>query len=784
MLDTVLKEMKQALIREKKGAYSDAGVFGGFAMFLKEQCILLRNEANWSETEKAILDELVNLSDVYYRSDHQTRAEVLARVSTLLNKITLPPETVERPVIGHWGQGNFIWQEVAVIKGVGTKRRQQLQRLGIKKVFDLIYHVPRRYLDRSTMKRFRQLNVGVEETLRVKVRSVELLQPRKRLNILKALVYDGENYGVAVWFNQSYLRAKLRPGLELIITGKVQLSSGRWEVIVTDYEILNAAEDEPVHTARIVPVYGVTEGISQRIMRQLIFQTLNLIPYYKDFLPEELRTKYNLIDWRQALWQIHFPDDWSSLKRARQRLVYEELFLMQMAVSQRYIRSERRSGIAHTNEGQLWHDFVQSLPFTFTRAQRRVLNEIRKDMGQAQPMTRLLQGDVGSGKTIVATAAAVKAVANDYQVAVMAPTEILARQHCESLNALFEDLNIRVSLVSGSLSAKEKAKIYRDIQRGEIDVVVGTHALIQETVQFHRLGLAVVDEQHRFGVMQRDELLNKGDNADLLVMTATPIPRTLSLTLYGDLQVSVIDELPPGRQKVITRWVGEERREKVLSFIGQEMNADRQVYVVCPLVSESEKLDLAAAEETAHLLMDRFKDFNVGLVHGKMKSTEKEMYMQGFYRGEINLLVSTTVIEVGVDVPNATVMMVEGAERFGLAQLHQLRGRIGRGEHRSYCILMGDPKTEVARERLQVMEKSDDGFVIAEEDLRLRGPGEIFGTRQHGLPEFKVADLIRDAEVVQQTFDDARKLVQNKSNYQLGIFSELIALRFGNAKIS
>jgi len=781
LLEATLKELKQVVTSEKKGAYTGAGVLGGFATYLQDRCQVLRSEGCWSPAQLKAIDELVRLSAAYRYSDYNSREEILARISALLEKLAVSPENAEPD---HPFGNDFFRQGIEQVRGIGPKRRQQLQRLGIETIYDLLYYLPKRYADRTSLKKFNRLNIDCVETLQVAVRSVELLKLRKGLTIVKALVYDGESYGFAVWFNQSYLKTKLRPGVEIIITGKPRLHRGCWEINVSEFTIINNREDDPVHTARIVPIYAVTEGLTQRTLRQIIYRTLEELPDDCEILPCSLREKYRFMDLHQALWQVHFPGSWPELTKARQRLVYEELFLLQVAMSQRAARVKRRQGIAHIHEGRLWQDFLAGLPFTFTRAQRRVINEIRQDMNRSQPMTRLLQGDVGSGKTVVAAAAAVKAVANGYQVALMAPTEILARQHYRSVTSLFSPLSINVALVSGSMSEKEKERVLGGILSGQVQVVVGTHALIQEKVQFKNLGLAIVDEQHRFGVLQRDSLLSKGQNADLLVMTATPIPRTLSLTLYGDLQVSVIDELPPGRQRVITRWVGVERRGRVLDFLDREMAAGRQVYVVCPLVAESEKLDLAAAEETARNLAKRFPRFNIGLVHGKMKAGEKEKNMQGFYRGEINLLVSTTVIEVGVDVPNASVMLVEGAERFGLAQLHQLRGRIGRGRHRSYCILMGQPKTGVAKERLKVMEETDDGFVIAEEDLRLRGPGEFFGTRQHGLPEFKVVDLLRDGPVIPRAAADAQQFVQTITEQQLKYFSQLIKFRFGTLKIS
>lgn len=775
----VLRELKQVLISEQKKNCTGTGVFGGFIPYIKKLLQILEGE-DLSQEEQALSRRLSNLVKHYEYWRPEERYCRLQEVLAVIEDV----DTVEVNACSGNPELELMMQDVRYVKGVGPKRREQFYRLGINNVYDLLYYFPRRYEDRTQLKKFSQLTPEQMETVQGEVTSVQTVMPRKGLTIVKAMLFDGEGYGFAVWFNQSYLKNKLQSGLKLIVTGKVRYQYGYKEINVSEFEILGEAQEDSIHTARIVPVYATTAGLSQRLIRQVIHQALQNLPRDFEFLPQTIIDKYKLPALTEALYQAHFPDDWSRLKTAKRRLAYEELFLLQVALADRTRKVKAMNGISHCHEGDLWQQFFAKLPFSLTRAQRRVINEIREDMNSRQPMTRLLQGDVGSGKTVVAAAAAVKAVANGSQVAFMAPTEILAEQHFRSLQAFFAELDISVALLTGSLTAKARAETLSWLSTGKASVVVGTHALIQEDVQFKSLGLVIVDEQHRFGVMQRDKLLAKGKNADLLVMTATPIPRTLSLTLYGDLQLSIIDELPPGRAKVITRWVNEERRPRIYRFLRQEMAAGRQVYVVCPLVAESEKLDLMAAEEMADKLQKIFSEFSVRLLHGQMKPAEKEEIMQGFYRGEIDLLVSTTVIEVGVDVPNATVMLIEGAERFGLAQLHQLRGRIGRGKHRSYCILFGQPKTDVGRQRLRVMEKTTDGFVIAEEDLRLRGPGEFFGTKQHGLPEFKVADLTRDSVLVQRAARDAQHFVASASGQQLSVMRDLIKFRFGEVSVS
>ena len=770
-------ELQKALASEEKMDFTGAGVFGGFVSYSKKQIEWLKENGDWSPAEETVLQRLQVLVNHYQHQTYHGRRNLIKEIKQALDSLKIHDvkESTEKNIYV-----SFMGQKVGETKGIGKKRNELLNRLGINNLFDLLYHIPKRYDDRTQLKKFSQLTLGSEETLKGQIISAQVIRPRKGLTILKALIYDGLDYGFGTWFNQGFLEKQLKPGTEIIVTGKAKLIGGHYELTVSDYEIIG----KTLKPLGIVPVYATTSGLTQRIIRSLIKDILTNIPEHIDFLPLEVIKKRELMRLDEALKQIHFPIDWSNLKKARLRLAYEELFLLQSAIANHKVNLKNKKGISFSKEGDVWGQFVENLPFTLTKAQRRVINQIRQDMNMDIPMTRLLQGDVGSGKTVVAAAAAIKAVENGYQVALMAPTEILAEQHYNSFSTFCIPLGIRVNLITGGLSVKAKTKVNEEIAGGNADIIVGTHAVIQDQVNFKRLGLVIVDEQHRFGVMQRSRLMVKGNNPDLLVTTATPIPRTLSLVLYGDLQVSLLDELPPGRQEITTRWVGEKRRANVYKFMAQEMREGRQVFVVCPLVAESENLDLKAAEEMAEQLRDMFKEFSVGLLHGKMKHQDKENIMQGFYQRDINLLVSTTVIEVGVDVPNATVMLIEGAERFGLAQLHQLRGRIGRGNHRSYCILMGQPKTEIGRKRLQIMETTNDGFVIAEEDLRLRGPGEIFGVKQHGLPEFKVADLTKDRILVQRTVRDISKLVTNRFYVSNNLINEITAFRFGEVKIS
>ncbi len=651
--------------------------------------------------------------------------------------------------------------ELQFLKNVGPKRIRLLKKLGINSVRDLLYHFPRRYEDRSRLKKFYQIQDGEVETVTGRVIGCQDLKPRKGLHITKAAVNDGTSVGYAVWFNQPFIKKQIPPGTEILITGKADRKFGSIQITVTDFEI--ADQEDPVHTGRIVPVYPATEGLPAKTLRTIMKSAVDKYAIMQEeFLPPQLLAKYGFIGLPAALAQIHFPGVMDEIEAARHRLVFEELFLLQMGVGLLKVTKTAEKGIKHKKPGPLTKLFQDQIPFGLTGAQKRVLDEIVRDMEDEKPMNRLVQGDVGSGKTIIAAAALVKTVESGYQGAMMAPTEILASQHYQGLQELLEPLGVRLALLTGSLSRSEKAATLDDIKNGRVDIVVGTHAVIQEEIEFQRLGLAVTDEQHRFGVKQRAKLKEKGYNPDVLVMTATPIPRTLALTIYGDLDVSVIDELPPGRQPIKTHWTGRGMKSKVYKFIRDQVNLGRQVYYICPLVEESDKLEVQAAVELAEILQNRvFPDIKVGLMHGRLKQDEKDTVMRDFKNGELNILVATTVVEVGVNVPNATVIVIEDADRFGLAQLHQLRGRVGRGSFQSYCILVASPSTEEGKARMKIMQSTCDGFVIAEEDLKLRGPGEFFGTRQSGLPDLKIADLIKDVKTMQLAREEALKLLKS-----------------------
>ena len=698
------------------------------------------------------------------------------------------PIAMREPVMNETPSQPWWEQPIRFVKGVGPKRTALLQRFRIDTIEDAFWTLPWRYEDRSVMTPIGQLVPGAEASICGTIIRSEAKKARsRRLSILDIVVEDATGRLQAVFFNQPFLEPVFTVGTSVMLTGRVIAGAQGFVAMkmeVSQYEVVGAESEAPLHVGRIVPIYHETKGWTSRQMRVLMKSLLDVhAAEAQEVLPVSLRARYRLPPIQQAIQDVHFPQpgtDGGQLDRgltpAHRRLAFEELFLLQLALASRQrVMKEEVKQVSFNPKTPLLGKLDRALPFQLTAAQERVNREILSDMTSSKPMNRLVQGDVGSGKTIVAVQAMVLACGSGYQAALMAPTEILAEQHYRTMKGFLEPLGLTVVLVSGGGRAAARKAVRDQVASGTAQVVIGTHAVIQQGVTFAKLGLVVVDEQHRFGVLQRKTLMEKGYKPDVLVLTATPIPRTLAMTVYGDLDVSVIDQMPPGRKPVRTFLLSDSQKGRAYQILRDELRSGRQAYVVYPLIEESEKTDLQAAMQGAEQLQaNELAEFRVGLLHGRMKSDEKEQIMASYKKGEIQVLVATTVVEVGVDVPNATVMMIEHAERFGLAQLHQLRGRVGRSAHQSYCLLMasggvlsrsakpkaaGEPPS-AARERLEALVRSTDGFVIAEEDLRIRGPGEFFGFRQWGMPEFRVANLVRDVDILQQARQEAVALLK------------------------
>ena len=790
-----IEPLRKILELEHRKGYEDSAVIGGLDRFLHNWS----TQAIESINSPQLLKRFKRLVNPNYASlAKQQRKEWIKKIldfSAELEHSSTPEKINAKPAPAVSQRTPMIKAQTAtvnqsinspitVIRGISSNLATKFNKLGVKAVRDLLYFFPYRHLDYSQRKTVSQLTEGDEQTILANVWQAREINLGGRRST-EAIVGDETGNVRVVWFNNPYLAKKLPPNTRLVISGRISLFGGHHVFESPEWEL--AEDKELVHTGRLIPLYSLTQGLRPRQMRKLMKEVVDQWSWQiDDFLPPDLRTRCGLLELPTAISQAHYPDDEIMRDKARVRLAFDELFLLQLGVLSRK-RDWQEGATANplSIPKAALDTFLKSLPFELTRAQHHVLEEILSDLQKPQPMSRLLQGEVGSGKTVVATAALLMAAANGYQGAFMAPTEILAEQHfnniCELLSRTghqekAEDYlhsysgllpkPVTVALLIGDIKQTRKQELQQLIRDASVGIVIGTHALIQKEVEFNKLGLVVVDEQHRFGVAQRSALRQKGLSPHVLVMTATPIPRTLALTLYGDLDLSVIDQLPPGRQAIKTKWLQPVQRDKAYSFISRQVADNRQAFIICPLVEESEAIQAkAAVAEYQHLSEEVFPELKLGLLHGRMSSADKDAVMRRFRAGELNILVSTPVVEVGIDVPNATVMLIESADRFGLSQLHQFRGRVGRGQEQSYCMLLAENPSLVAKGRLDIIENVQDGFALAEEDLKLRGPGEFFGTRQSGLPDLRMAKL-SDVALLELARREATTLFQIDRNME------------------
>lgn len=789
------QKLDKMLELERRQGYRDKAVIGGLDALAPRW----RAEAAAAapKSDRPAIDQVAALLSGYSGAGEGERAEVVRRALALLARLAAgaaagtasreaarpdvrePAGPVEEPApaprkplpaaaTAQRRAASGLEAPVSALPGVKSAYAQKLNRLGIATVGDLLHHYPHRYEDWSSLRSISHLMYGEETTVIGTVAASNLRETRSGGSIMRCTISDGTGSIEAVWFNQPFLARQMREGRRIVLSGRVTEYLGHLSLQSPAWEPLEA---DLIHTGRLVPIYPLTSGIGARWLRRLIKQVVDhWAPRLVDHLPPAVRERQGLPDLPTAIRQIHFPETKEAALQARQRLSFDEFLLIQLGLMGQRARWKTQRALPIATSQALLQAFLASLPFALTGAQMRCLEEVLRDLAEPQPMSRLLQGDVGSGKTVIAAAAMLQALEAGRQSALMAPTEILAQQHYETIRELLGGSSWglakppSVALLTGSLPRAAKARALEAVASGEAGIAVGTHALIQQGVQFRDLGLVVVDEQHRFGVVQRASLREKGQSPHLLVMSATPIPRSLALTVYGDLDVSLIDEMPPGRQRIVTRWLLPKDREGAYAFIRDQVSRGRQAFILYPLIEESEKLEVrAAVDEFERLQGSVFADLRLGLLHGKMRGRDKDAVMLAFRQGEVQILVSTSVIEVGIDVPNATVMLIEGADRFGLAQLHQFRGRVGRGAHQSHCLLISDsaspddPQTKATWERLMAIEQTQDGFALAEKDLDLRGPGDFFGVRQSGLPTLRLASL-SNLETLERARQEARTL--------------------------
>jgi ATP-dependent DNA helicase RecG len=785
--------LRKVLELERQKDYTDTAVFGGLDKFL----VRWAAKAEGTITNPAVLRKFRKLQldkTGYALLDKQQRKMKVEKILSFITVDETAPvkktsartsKTAEpaaskqkKKTAAKTTGGSSLDASITTIKGISATVAAKFSKLGIATIRDLLYFFPNRHLDYSKRKTISQLVEGTEETIIANVWQVREVRPGNRRST-EAIVGDETGNVRVLWFNNPYITKQLATNQQVVISGRLSIFKGQPVFESPEWELLE--DKELVHTGRLVPLYPLTKGLYPRTVRKMMKGVIDRwAPEIEEFLPEQLRRQCKLLDLPQALLQAHFPDNPQMKDSARIRLAFNELFLLQLGVLRRKHQwQESQPANPFNIDMKLLDNWLKTLPFEFTDAQKKVTSEILADLKQTKPMSRLLQGEVGSGKTVVAMTAFFIAAANNFQGAFMAPTEILAEQHFTNICNILarggqqeskEDYihtyssilsrPVTVALLIGDIKGKKKQELQKLIAEGKVDIIVGTHALIQKDVEFHNLGLVIVDEQHRFGVTQRSALRQKGFSPHVLVMTATPIPRTLALTLYGDLDLSVIDRLPPGRQTIKTKWLKPEQREKAYDFIRKQIAEGRQAFIICPLIEESDAIQARAAiAEFEYLSQEIFPSLKLGLLHGRLSSSDKDNTMSAFRKGELDILVSTPVVEVGVDIPNATVMLIESADRFGLSQLHQFRGRVGRGREQSYCMLLAENPSEIARQRLEIIESMQDGFQLAEEDLKMRGPGEFFGTRQSGIPDLRMAK-ISDVAILEMARSEAIKLFE------------------------
>jgi len=777
----IITAIKKPLIFASKNQFGNLDTIKGLEYHIKklaEEALTLSLE----QPLKVIFQNLLSQFNQFDSLDTSLKRRRIEDNLTILSKIQGNRGDADLTVSDKLPSGEVekLSTPIQFIKGVGPKLSEILGRKGIHTVSDALYFLPRKYEDRREIKRISEIKSNTIETIKGIILTLGVVPYRGgRKRIFEMAVGDGTGTIISKWFqfNERYMKKRFKRGQQVILSGEVKRYLFQKEIHHPEIEVTEPGEEKGWEFKQIIPVYSETEGLYQktmrRIMRRVIDEHSNVLI---DGIPEHIRKRQQLVSLREAIRKVHFPefnDNFKDLNEGRssahQRLIFDEFFFLELGLALRKRGVILEKGISYNITNNYINKLKLILPFNLTVAQERVVGEIIDDLRKPYPMNRLLQGDVGSGKTIVALIASLMVIENGYQAAFMAPTEILAEQHYSTILPFAEQLGLKVVLLTSSIRRSKRTDIYQEIAEGEVQIIIGTHAVIQEAVQFHKLGLAIIDEQHRFGVMQRAMLKKKGMNPDVLVMTATPIPRTLGLTVYGDLDISIIDQMPPGRLPVKTKLYHEKGREKVYQKIKLEVENNRQVFIVYPLIEESEKLDLMDATQMAeHLQKDVFPTFKVGLLHGRMGGEEKERIMSDFQSKKIDLLVSTTVVEVGIDIPNASLMVVEHAERFGLSQLHQLRGRVGRDEYQSQCILLAQyKKSDDARRRLKVMEQTTDGFRIAEEDFAIRGPGEFLGTRQSGIPDFRVANIVRDVKILNEARKEAFQLIDEDPRLSL-----------------